>query len=59
MSEDVSHYESILVIASGFGIAAAVPYLKKLIYGYNTCTSQVRRLHLVWKVELIREVTAT
>jgi NAD(P)H-flavin reductase len=38
-SEDVGHYKSVLVIASGFGIAAAVPYLKKLIYSYNTCTS--------------------
>ncbi|KAH2362573.1 hypothetical protein KXV98_004922 [Aspergillus fumigatus] len=57
-SEDVSHYESVLVIASGFGIAAAVPYLKKMIYGYNTCTSQVRRLHLVWQVESIGEVAA-
>ena len=57
-SEDVSHYESVLVIASGFGIAAAVPYLKKMIYGYNTCTSQVRRLHLVWQVGSIGEVAA-
>lgn len=57
-SEDVSHYESILMIASGFGIAAAVPYLKKMIYGYNTCTSQVRRLHLVWQVGSIGEVAA-
>jgi hypothetical protein len=58
-SEDISYYESILVIASGFRIAAAVPYLKKMIYGYNTCTSQVRRLYLVWQVESIGEVAAT
>jgi NAD(P)H-flavin reductase len=50
-SEDVSQYESIIVIASRYGITAAIPYLKKLIYRYNTCTSQVRRLHLVWQVE--------
>lgn len=37
-SEDVSQYESALLIVSGFGIAAAIPYLKKMIYGYNTCT---------------------
>ncbi|KAL4756094.1 NADPH oxidase family protein [Aspergillus foveolatus] len=55
-SEDVSQYESIIVIASGYGIATAIPYLKKLIYGYNTCTSQVRRLHLVWQVESIDEM---
>lgn len=54
-SEDVSQYETALMIASGFGIAATLPYLKKMIYGYNTCTLQVRRLHLVWQIESIGE----
>ncbi|KAL4889156.1 hypothetical protein BDV59DRAFT_210473 [Aspergillus ambiguus] len=58
MSIDASHYESVLVVASGFGIAAAIPYLKKLIHECKTCTSQVRRLHLVWQVELIDEIAA-
>lgn len=58
MSEDVSQYESVLLVTSGFGVAAAIPYLKKMIYGYNTCTSQVRRLHLVWQVESIDEMAA-
>jgi hypothetical protein len=58
MSEHVNQYESVLVVASGFGIATAIPYLKKMIYGYNTCTSQVRRLHLVWQIEAIGEIIA-
>ncbi|KAL2812036.1 hypothetical protein BDW59DRAFT_167896 [Aspergillus cavernicola] len=29
-----------------------------MIYGYNTCTSHVRRLHLVWQVEAADEMTA-
>lgn len=57
MSEEVRHYESILVLASGSGIAVAIPYLKKMIYGYNTCTSQIRRLHLVWQVESVSEMS--
>jgi hypothetical protein len=57
-SEDVSQYESILLIASGSGIAVVLPYLKKMIYGYNTCTSQVRRLHLVWQVESVDKMSA-
>jgi hypothetical protein len=57
VSEEASDYESILVLASGSGIAAAIPYLKKMIYGYNTCTSQVRRLHLVWQVESVDKMT--
>lgn len=54
-SEDVGQYETALMIASGFGIAATIPYLKKMIYGYNTCTLQIRRLHLVWQIESIGE----
>ncbi|RDH30835.1 hypothetical protein BDQ94DRAFT_161035 [Aspergillus welwitschiae] len=51
-SEDVSQYESALLIASGFGIAATIPYLKKMIYGYNTCTLQIRRLHLILNISI-------
>jgi hypothetical protein len=58
VSEEVSHYESVLVLASGSGITTAILYLKKMIYSYNTCTSQVRRLHLVWQVESVGEMTA-
>ncbi|OBT74032.1 hypothetical protein VF21_07829 [Pseudogymnoascus sp. 05NY08] len=32
----MGEYESVLMVASGFSIAAFVPHLKKLIYGYNT-----------------------
>ncbi|KFZ24853.1 hypothetical protein V502_00675 [Pseudogymnoascus sp. VKM F-4520 (FW-2644)] len=31
----MDEYESILMVASGFGIAAHLPHLKRLIYGYN------------------------
>ncbi|KAJ5639911.1 cell surface metalloreductase [Penicillium longicatenatum] len=55
--EIVDGYEIVLLIASGFGIAATIPYLKKMIHGYNTCTIQVRRLHLVWLIKLIGEKT--
>lgn len=51
----IDRYETVLLVASGFGIAASIPYLKKMIHGYNTCTSHVRRLHLVWQVENIGE----
>ena len=36
ISEFIDYYETIFIIASGFGIAAVIPYLKKMIYGYNT-----------------------
>ncbi|OJD20228.1 hypothetical protein ACJ73_08441 [Blastomyces percursus] len=59
ISEPVSHYETVLVIASEFGIAAVIPYLRKMIYGYNTCTSQTRRIHLVWQLESLDIAIAT
>lgn len=43
-------YESVLAVASGFGIAGVIPYLRQLLYGYNTSTSRVRRVHFVWQV---------
>lgn len=53
LTEDVDPYETTLIIATGFGIATSIPYLKKMIHGYNTCTSHTRRLHLVWQVDSI------
>ncbi|KKZ68760.1 hypothetical protein EMCG_05636 [[Emmonsia] crescens] len=53
LSEPVSHYETVLAIASGFGIAGVLPYLKQLLHGYNTSTSSIRRVHLVWQVETL------
>jgi hypothetical protein len=44
-------YETILMVASGFGIAAQLPYLKRLIHGYNSREVFARRIHLVWQIE--------
>ena len=49
-TESVNQYESVLAVASGFGIAGVIPYLRQLLYGYNTSTSRVRRVHFVWQV---------
>ncbi|OJD10435.1 hypothetical protein AJ78_08552 [Emergomyces pasteurianus Ep9510] len=53
LSEPVSQYETVLAIASGFGIAGVLFYLKQLLHGYNTSTSSIRRVHLVWQVETL------
>jgi len=37
-------------VADGVGIAAQVPYLQKLIHGYNTREGFTRRVHLIWQV---------
>lgn len=46
----MDEYESILMVASGLGIATHLPYLKGLIYGYNSRRVQARRIHLVWQI---------
>jgi predicted ferric reductase len=55
-SAAVDGYESILMVASGFGIAAQLPYLKRLIHGYNAREVQARRIHLVWQIRDIGKV---
>jgi hypothetical protein len=59
ISESVDHYESILVIASDLGVAAAIPYLKKLIYSYNTSASCTRRVHFVWQLQTLSKATSS
>ena len=51
ISAPVGDYETVLMVASGSGIVAQLPYLKQLIYGYNARKSRTRRVHLVWQLE--------
>ncbi|KAJ5737434.1 uncharacterized protein N7483_002559 [Penicillium malachiteum] len=54
MSRTVDGFQSVLVIATNFGIAGVISYMTKLVYGFNTCKLQVRRLRrlrLVWEVQ--------
>ena len=49
-SVPVGEYETVVMVATGFGIAAQLPYLRKLIHGYNTYNARTRRVHLVWQL---------
>jgi NAD(P)H-flavin reductase len=51
ISVPVEEYETVVLVASGFGIAAQLPYLKRLIHGYNACKSLTRRIHMVWQLK--------
>ena len=42
--------KNILMVATGFGIAVHLPYLKQIIYDYNACEVRARRIHLVLQV---------
>ena len=53
ISVPVGEYEVVLMIASGFGIAAQLPYLKQLLHGYNSRRVRTRRIHLVWELKTL------
>jgi hypothetical protein len=55
----VGEYETVVMIASDFGIAAQLPYLDELVYGYNACKTRNRRVHLVWLLEKYSESRLT
>lgn len=54
-SVPVGEFETVVMIASDFGIAAQLPYLDELVYGYNACKTRNRRVHLVWLLEKYSE----
>jgi hypothetical protein len=47
-SVSIGDYETVLMIASDFGIASQLPYLIQLIYGYKHRKTHNLRIHLVW-----------
>lgn len=52
-SVPVGQYETVLMAAAGYGIAAQLPYLKYLIHAYNSRKVRTRRIHLVWEVKTL------
>lgn len=52
---EFGEYGTVVMIASGIGIAGHLPYIKDLIRGYNGCEVRTRRILLVWQVEDARE----
>ena len=48
--KDAGDFGSVLIFASGIGIAAQVPYLKELIRGYKECRVRAKRILLVWQL---------
>lgn len=46
-------YDKVLLVADGAGIAAQLPYLKRLIHGYHAGQVLTRKIHLVWQISNI------
>lgn len=52
-SVPVGNYEVVLMVATGYGIAAQLPYLKCLLHNYNSHKARCRRIHLVWVLDTL------
>lgn len=48
---DAADYGSVLMFASGIGIAAQVPYIKEIIREYKAFRARTKRILLVWEVD--------
>ena len=44
-------YGTVVMFATGIGIAGHLPYIKELISGYNNCAVKTRRIRLVWQIK--------
>lgn len=55
LSAPLADFETVLLVASGLGIATQLPYLRHLIRGYNDFQVRIRRIHLVWQLDNLGE----
>ena len=47
----LGEYGTVLMFATGIGIAGHVPYMKDLVRGYNSCEVRTRRIALIWHLD--------
>jgi NAD(P)H-flavin reductase len=50
-THDLGGYGTVVMLASGMGIAGHMPYVKELIHGYNSCEVETRRVLVVWQLD--------
>ena len=48
---DVKGYNIVVLVATGIGVAAQIPFLKESIQAYNNNTGRTRRVHLIWQLD--------
>ncbi|KAL2048945.1 hypothetical protein ABVK25_010798 [Lepraria finkii] len=49
--EDIGNYGSVVMFASGIGIAAQVPYIKELLKGFHEYRVRTKSILLVWQLD--------
>jgi predicted ferric reductase len=48
---DFGEYGTVIMLATGIGIAGHIPYIKELISGYNNCEVKTQRIRLAWDIK--------
>ena len=43
-------YRTVVMFATGIGIAGHMPYIKDLLSGYHNCQVKTQRILLVWQI---------
>lgn len=51
---DLGQYGTVIMVASGMGIFAHIPYIKGLFEGYRQARIRTRRLRIYWQIEYDR-----
>lgn len=49
--KNISSYSNVLLFGTNFGIAAQIPYLRRLIEGYKQLKIMTRRVRVFWEVD--------
>jgi predicted ferric reductase len=48
---DFSEYGTVIMFATGIGIAGHLLYIKDLITGYNSCLVKTKRILVIWQIQ--------
>src|SRR5438034_115156 len=48
---NLGSYGTVLLFATGIGIAGQLPYVKQLLEGYHNCKVKTRRIALFWETD--------
>lgn len=51
LEQNFGEYGTVLMFATGLGIAGHMLYIRDLVSGYNSCDVSTRRIVLIWQVD--------
>ncbi|KAK5455812.1 hypothetical protein LTR55_012080, partial [Exophiala xenobiotica] len=54
----VENYGVVILVASGWGLMAQMPYLQALIRGFHNGTVKAQRIYLFWQLKTVEVLTA-